>query len=57
MGVGKAKFLNDVGVRNIFDTNITWSGRMVMSGWLAVSLHYYSRLNAVWSEKLELNDT
>jgi TM2 domain-containing membrane protein YozV len=56
-GMGIAKFLNDIGVRNIFDTKITWSCRMLTSGWLAVSLHYCSRLNAVWSEKLELNDT
>ena len=39
IGVGIGKFLNDVGVRNNFDTKITWSGRMVTFGWVSVSLH------------------
>ena len=41
------KFIINIGVRNILDTKITWSGNMLRSGWLVVSLHYYNRLNAV----------
>jgi len=41
---------------------MTWSGNMLTSGWLVVSLHYCNGLNAVMEckvhiEKLELNDT
>jgi hypothetical protein len=35
VGVGIGKFLIDLGVRNILDTKITWSGNMLVSGWLA----------------------
>ena len=34
VGVGIGKLLIDLGVRNILDTKITWSGNMLMSGWL-----------------------
>jgi len=37
---GIGKFLIDLGVRNIFDTKCTWSGSMLVSGWLYVLLHY-----------------
>jgi TM2 domain-containing membrane protein YozV len=50
-GVGTGKFLNDIVVRNILNTKITWSGSMIVFGWLAVLLHYCSGLYAVWSEK------
>ena len=33
--VGIGKFLIDLGVRNIFDTKITWSGIVLTAGWLA----------------------
>ena len=33
--VGTGKFLIDLGVRDILDTKITWSGNMLVSGWLA----------------------
>jgi len=36
VGVGIGKFLNDIVVRNIFNTKITWSGRILVFGWLAV---------------------
>jgi len=49
--VAIGKFLIDLGVRNIFDTKITWSGGMLVSGWLSgclpVSLHCNNGLNAV----------
>ena len=56
------KFLIDLCVRNIFHKKCTWSGNMLVSGWLSVSLSYYNGLSAVmdWKvhlEKLELNDT
>jgi len=66
VGVDIGNFLVDLGVRNILDTKITWSGNMLVSGWMAgclsVSLHYYNGLNAVMDgkvhvEKLELSDT
>ena len=44
MGIGK--FFLDIGVRNILDTKITWSGNMLVSDWLSVSLYYYNGLNA-----------
>jgi len=34
VGVGIGKFLIDLGVGNIRDTKITWSGSMLTSGWL-----------------------
>jgi len=46
-GSGYRQFLIDLGIRNILDTKITWSGNMLMSGWLSVSLHYNNGLNAV----------
>jgi len=36
VGVGIGKLLIDLGVRNISDTTITWSGNMLVSGWLSV---------------------
>jgi len=48
VGVVIGKFFIDVGVRNILDTIITWSGYVLLSGWLPVCLlHYYNRLNVV----------
>ena len=47
VGVVIGKFSIDLNVRNILNTKITWSGNMLVSGWLAVSFHYYSGLNAV----------
>jgi hypothetical protein len=50
VGVGIGKFLTDLGVRNILDKKITWSGNMLVSGWpswLSVLLHYCNGLNAV----------
>ena len=51
VGVVIGKFLIDVGVRNILDTKITWSGNILVSGWLAVfpsvSLHHNNGSNAV----------
>jgi hypothetical protein len=47
LGVGIGKLLIDLGVRNIFDTKITWSGSMVASGWLAVLLRYFNGLNVL----------
>ena len=47
VGVRIGKFFIDIGVRNILDTIITWCGNMLVSGWLAVLLHYYNRLNVV----------
>jgi len=47
VGVCIGKFFIDIGVRNILDTIITWCGYMLLSGWLAVLLHYYNRLNVV----------
>ena len=45
------KFLIDLRGKNIFDTNIAWSGSVLTSGWLAgwlaVSLHYNNGLYAV----------
>jgi len=35
VGVGIGKFLNDLGVRNIFNTKITWSGSMLAFGRLS----------------------
>jgi len=47
-GVSVGKFLINLGVRNVLDTKITWSGNMRVSGRLSVSLHYYNNvLNAV----------
>jgi hypothetical protein len=45
VGVCIGKFLINLGVRNIFDAKLTWSGSMFMSGWLYVSVHYYKRFN------------
>jgi len=47
VGVHIGKFFIDAGVRYILDTIITWCGNMLVSGWLAVLLHYYNRLNVV----------
>jgi hypothetical protein len=47
VGVDIGKFLIVVGDRNILDTKITWSGSLVGSGWLSVSLYYCNRLNVV----------
>ena len=47
MGVGKGKFLNDLGVRNISDTKITRSESVLVFGWLSVLLYCCSGLNAV----------
>jgi len=47
VGVGIGKFLIDLGVRNIFDTKLTWSRSMLTSGWLCVLLHYYKIINSV----------
>ena len=33
-GVGMAKFLIGLGVRNICDTEITWFGCVLTSGWV-----------------------
>ena len=46
MGVGITKFLNDLGVRNIFNTIIR-SVSMLAFGWLSVLLRYCRGLNAV----------
>ena len=45
--MGKGKFLNDLGVRNISDTKITRSESMLAFGLLSVLLHYCRGLNAV----------
>jgi hypothetical protein len=47
VGVGIGKFLIVLGVRNILDTKITWSGNILVSGWLSVLLHLYDGLSAV----------
>ena len=47
VGVGIGKLLIDLGLRNILDTIITWTGNMLVSGRLSVSLHYYNGLNVV----------
>ena len=47
VGLGIGKLFTDLRVRNILDTKITWSGNMLVSGWLAVSLHYCNGLNTV----------
>ena len=43
----KGKFLNDLGVTNIFNTKTTQSGSMLVCGWPSVLLHYFRGLNAV----------
>jgi ABC-type enterobactin transport system permease subunit len=45
VGLGIGMFLTDL--HDILDTQITWSGNMLVSGWLAVSLHYCDGLNIV----------
>jgi len=35
VGVCIGKFLIDIGVRNILETKITWSGNKLVSAWLA----------------------
>ena len=45
--VGIGKFLIDLDVTNIFYTKIAWSGSVLVSGLMAVSLHYNNRLNDV----------
>jgi hypothetical protein len=40
VGVNVGKFLIGLGVRNVLGTKITWSGKMLVSGRLSVSLHY-----------------
>ena len=47
VGVGIGKLLIDLGLRNILDTIITWTGNMLVAGRLSVSLHYYNGLNVV----------
>ena len=47
MQVGIGKFLIDLDVTNIFYTKIAWSGSVLVSGLMAVSLHYNNRLNDV----------
>jgi energy-coupling factor transporter transmembrane protein EcfT len=47
VGVGIGKFLYDFGFRNFFNTKITWSGSMLVPGWLSVLLHYNNGLNVV----------
>ena len=47
VGVGIGKLLIDLGVRNILDTKITWTGNMLVSGWLSVYLNSYIGLNVV----------
>jgi hypothetical protein len=48
MRVGMGNFLNDLGVTDIFDTKLRVLGACSrLAGWLSVSLHYCSRLNAV----------
>jgi len=42
VGVGIGKFLNGLGVRNFFNTEITGPGSILTSGLLSVSLHYCS---------------
>jgi hypothetical protein len=54
VGLVIGKFLIVLGVRNIFDTKITWSGTVLASGWLAVLMHYYNGLNAVMDRKVHL---
>jgi len=40
VGVGIGKLLIDVGVRNNVDTKITWSGNVLVSGWLCLCLFH-----------------
>ena len=35
LGVGIGKFLIDLGVRNVFDTKITWCGIVLTAGWFS----------------------
>jgi hypothetical protein len=44
VGVSIGKVLIDLGFRNLFNTKITWSGRMLAPGWVSVSLHYNNLL-------------
>ena len=58
MGVGIGNLLIDLDVRNFLDTKITWSGNVLVSGWLSlcvsISLHYYCRLFAVMEWKVHI---
>ena len=47
MAVGVDRLLIDWGVRNFFNTKITWSGSVLAPGWVSVLLCYNSGLNAV----------
>ena len=40
VGVAIGKLFIDLGVRSILDTKITWSGNMLLSGWLAGCLFH-----------------
>jgi len=44
VGVVIGKFLIDLGVRNILDTRITWSGNILVSVRLAVCLFHWTRV-------------
>ena len=50
VGVDIGKFLIDLNVRNILDTKITWSGNMLVSGWLSISLHCNNGLKSAHRE-------
>jgi hypothetical protein len=47
VGVGTGKLLIDLGFINFFNTKITWSGSMVVPGWMDVLLHYSNGLNFI----------
>jgi hypothetical protein len=38
VGAGIGNFLNDLLVRNILDTKITWFGKMPVPGWLSLCI-------------------
>jgi len=40
VGVDIGKFLIGIDIRNILDTTITWSGNILVSGWLFRCLLY-----------------
>jgi hypothetical protein len=47
VGVGIGKLLIVLGFRNFFNTKITFSGSLLGSGLVSVSLHYNNGLNVV----------
>jgi hypothetical protein len=63
VGVGIDKFFICIGTRNILDTTITWSGNILVSGWLfgwlSVSLHFCNGLYTVigWKNVHRRNGT